>query len=241
VNERNIAAIREHDLETEAAALYSDALPYHNFQHVLVALEAADQIIARCFQEGIRVDPRIVYYALLFHDAGYHRDHRELGHASKEHFSAALASEHLRRHRHGARMIKKVESAILSTLRQGHFVTTEQKTVRAADLSGLAAGYEIFLRNTTCLWDEYEVMTGRRLLWSEWVAGTVDTVQFYLAQEIRLTSFFVNEHGESEFHARARANLQRLQQESAPGPGALDETRPSLLSAAQFEHNRRDT
>jgi len=216
VTEADIAIIREHDLELEVATLYSEALPYHNFRHVLTTVEAAQEILARCAHEGIRVDSRIVYYALLFHDAGYQHDHRALGHASKEHYSVLLALDCLKRHRHGERVLKKVESAILSTMRTGSFVTAEQKVVRAADLSGLASTYDDFLRNTKCLWDECAILTGQRMSWADWIRETTETVQFYLSQEIRLTSYFMDHEGESAFHARVRANLDRLQREQAP-------------------------
>ncbi|MSR14466.1 MAG: hypothetical protein EXR86_07865 [Gammaproteobacteria bacterium] len=72
MNESSFALILDLDLEAEAARLYSESLPYHNFRHILVTIAAADKLLARCEEEGIRVEPKVVYYALLFHDAGYH-------------------------------------------------------------------------------------------------------------------------------------------------------------------------
>jgi predicted metal-dependent HD superfamily phosphohydrolase len=216
VTEWKIASIRESDLELEAAALYSAALPYHNFEHAVTTIGAAERILVNCVAEGIRVDPKIVYYALLFHDAGYHRSHLELGYASKEAYSAALALESLRRRKLGPHLLKKVESAILCTKMEARVVTAEQKTVRAADLSGLAADYGIFLGNTVRLWQEYALLTGQYIEWSGWVSGTADIIRGYLAQEIRLTSYFANNDGESVFHLKARTNLQRLQSEPEP-------------------------
>jgi predicted metal-dependent HD superfamily phosphohydrolase len=216
VNAWKFAALRDADLETEVAALYNPALPYHNFQHALSTLGAAEIMLGRCVAEGIRVDPQIVYLALLFHDAGYHEDHRALGFASKEAYSAELAQRGLARRRATSRVIGKVVSAVMSTMRDATFVTAEQKVVRAADLSGLAADYDIFLGNTRRLWDEYEMLRGSRPDWPAWVCSTTEVVRHYLSQEIRLTSYFSNESGESVFHARALANLQRLQQEPPP-------------------------
>lgn len=166
--------------------------------------------------EGIRVDARIVYYALLFHDAGYQHEHTQLGYATKEHYSAALAREVLARRKPVAALLKKVENAILSTMRGGRFVSAEQKAVRAADLAGLAASYDVFLGNTIRLWDEHEMLTGRRPEWGDWTAGTVHAIRYYLAREIRLTSYYMSRNGESAFHAQATANLQRLQCEPTP-------------------------
>jgi predicted metal-dependent HD superfamily phosphohydrolase len=213
VNEWEIASIRECDLEAEAATLYSAALPYHNFQHVLTTLAAAEKIIRRCVVEDIRVDWHVVYYALLFHDAGYHEDHQKLGHVSKEAYSAELARDCLARRKILARVIKKVVAAILSTHRDARFVTAEQKAVRAADLSGLAAEYPTFRDNTARLKQEYEMLTGVSMAWSDWAQRVIETVRHYLRQEIRLTSYFVNDHGESAFHVSAEANLRRLQRE----------------------------
>ena len=216
MSEWKIAGFRERDLEDEAAALYSDALPYHNFGHVLTTLESAEEILGRCAQEGIRVDGRIVYLSLLFHDAGYQHDHRDLGHPTKEHYSAALATDCLQRRRHGPQLIRKVELAILGTMRGGRFDTAEQKAVRAADLAGLAAVYDIFLGNTIRLWHEHEVLTGCRMPWTDWVASTQEIVRHYLSQEIRLTSFYLDTNGKSAFHELALRNLERLGNERAP-------------------------
>lgn len=210
----NIASIREGDLEAEAAALYSTSLPYHNFQHVLATLAAAERIIARCIEEGIRVDAKVVYYALLFHDAGYHQDHRRLGHPSKESYSAELARECLIRRKTLTTVIKKVVAAILSTQREARFVTAEQKVVRAADLAGLAADFATFRCNTERLKQEYELLTGSQLTWLEWRHRADDVIQYYLGQEIRLTSYFASVNGESAFHTAVRENLSRLQQEA---------------------------
>lgn len=205
-----IESIRDRDLEADAASLYSDALPYHNFTHALSTIKSAERIIRRCMAEGIRVDPQVVYYALLFHDAGYHENHRSLGYASKEEYSVDLARKCLRERKIQTQTIKKVAGAILSTQRDARFVTAEQKAVRAADLAGLAADYRTFRENARKLKDEHEMLFGQRVAWCDWVARVADTVRFYLAQEIRLTSYYSDESGESAFHHAAQENVRRL-------------------------------
>ncbi|MCX6741272.1 MAG: hypothetical protein NTY61_02645, partial [Candidatus Parcubacteria bacterium] len=54
-----------------AAELYSDRLPYHNFLHALKAAEQGKEIVARCHEDGVKINDEVVHYALLFHDAGY--------------------------------------------------------------------------------------------------------------------------------------------------------------------------
>ena len=205
-----ISIIRDLDLETETEPLYSAELPYHNFQHAIDTIRAANNIIGRCIEEGIRVDDRVVYFALLFHDAGFRDDHVALGFSTKEAYSADLATNRLIKRGESKRTTDKVVAAILSTHKDASFITVEQKAVRAADLSGLAADYEIFLQNTANLKAEFELFGDTKLSWGEWVKIASETIRFYLSQEIRLTSYFVNEHGESAFHQAVRENLERL-------------------------------
>lgn len=202
--------MRDTKLEASARALYSDALPYHNFHHVDDTLAAAELIVERCRQEHIRIDATVVYFALLFHDAGYHQDHHALGHATKERYSAALASAVLQAHGAPAQQIDKTVGAILATERDASFVSAEQKAVRAADLAGMAAPWEQFLDSSLKLKREYELLHGERLSWPAWQAISSDVLGFYLTQEIRLTSYFHDAHGESAFHAAVRRNLARL-------------------------------
>ncbi len=207
------ATMRDPPLEAEAAALYSD-LPYHNFAHVEATLAAADVIIGHCREEGIRVEPQVVYYALLFHDAGYQHDHRKRGFESKEAYSAALATQCLSARGIPPRTVRKVADAILSTQRDAPFLTAEQKAVRAADLSGLAADYPVFLENTRRLHREHEMLHGQPMEWREWVRRATELIGFYQAQQIRLTSYFCDTGGESRFHRAVKENLARLQTEA---------------------------
>lgn len=185
-------------------------MAYHNFQHAIDTIRAADNIIGRCIEEGIRVDHSVVYFALLFHDAGFRDDHVALGFKTKEDYSADLAATRLGNRGESPKTIDKVVASILSTHKDANFVTVEQKAVRAADLSGLAADYEIFVQNSTNLKAEYELFNDTNLNWSSWVQIASKTIGFYLSQEIRLTSYFINEHGESAFHKAVRENLERL-------------------------------
>jgi predicted metal-dependent HD superfamily phosphohydrolase len=208
-----LQSLRNGALEAEARTLYSDTLPYHNFDHVLATLDAAWVIIDRCRAEHIRLDAQVVYFALLFHDAGYHVDHRAHGCATKERYSIALAQPVLRRFGVPAAQIEKTSAAILATERDGSFVSAEQKAVRAADLSGLAEDYPRFLASSLKLKREHELLTRRKVSWPAWLAVSREVLEFYLGQEIRLTSYYHDETGESAFHKTARANLARLLQE----------------------------
>jgi predicted metal-dependent HD superfamily phosphohydrolase len=205
-----LSPIRDPQLEAKARALYSEELPYHNFSHILDTLSSADLILERCARENIRIDARVVYFALLFHDAGYHEDHAAKGFANKELYSVDLAQRCLREHGISASLVGKVSKAILATERNAKFVSAEHKAVRAADLSGLAAAYERFLESSLKLKQEHEYLHDEPISWPSWQSVSREVIGFYLSQEIRLTSYFHDENGESAFHKSLRENLARL-------------------------------
>ena len=214
-NRISLHQVRDLALENSVAKLYDDKLPYHNFGHVQDTLEAADKIIERCHQERIRVVTKVVYYALLFHDAGYHHDHAQLGYESKEAYSAALAEQHTCDSGLTNKERLKISAAVMATHRNGVFVSVEQKLVRAADLAGLAAPYEIFLNNTVQLWIEHQMLNGPAS-WRAWQKSVSETLGFYLSQQIRLTSYYCNNDGASTFHLAVESNLKRFLEEPAP-------------------------
>jgi len=210
--------VRDEALEARAAQLYDDTLPYHNFGHALETVSSGAEIVSRCREEGVPIDEQVVYYALLFHDAGYRDDYRQRGYSSKEDYAAALAAESLREHGVQQAVIGEVVDAIRATHRDAVFVTTEQKAVRAADLAGLAADYESFRSSSAKLKSEWELLNKRPITWGEWIDITTEVISFFLTQDIHLTRHYYDAFGDSVFHKRTRANLERLRREtSVPG------------------------
>jgi predicted metal-dependent HD superfamily phosphohydrolase len=201
-------AIRNPHLEQVAAELYSDRMPYHSFRHVQRALAAGALLVERCLKQGVPIDVDVVYYALLFHDAGYHENHSSKGFATKEEYSAHLAVQCLRAEAISEPIIKKVVAAILSTQRDAQFTSNEEKAVRAADLAGLASDYETFRANAQKLHREHEMLTGQKVTWAEWKASVKETISFYLSQEPALSYF------DALFYERANQNLSRLLSEN---------------------------
>jgi predicted metal-dependent HD superfamily phosphohydrolase len=202
--------IRNAHLEQVAAELYSDQLPYHNFNHVLGTVAAGAVLVERCLKEGVPISGEVVYYALLFHDAGYHENHTSKGFTSKEEYSAHLAVQRLRAEAIPEDTIKRVVAAILSTQRDTPFTSNEEKAVRAADLAGLASDYETFRSNVEKLHQECEMLTGRKVAWDEWKTSVKETIRFYLSQEIRLTQPDSGVDNVAIFYAQANQNLSRL-------------------------------
>jgi HD superfamily phosphodiesterase len=202
--------IRNAHLEQVAAELYSDQMPYHNFNHVLGTVAAGAVLVERCLQKGVPIDGEVVYYALLFHDAGYHESHISKGFTSKEEYSAHLAVLCLRAEAIPEDIIKRVVAAILSTYRDAQFTSNEEKAVRAADLAGLASDYETFRSNVEKLHQECEMLTGRKVAWDEWKTSVKETIRSYLSQEIRLTQPDAGVDNVAIFYAQANQNLSQL-------------------------------
>lgn len=192
-----------------ASRFYEPALPYHNFSHALKAVKAGRKIIKNCRSYGVTIDEDAVLCALLFHDAGY-ADYKKRGFKKREDCAAYLAETSLKKPGADKKFIGKVRSAILSTEREGKFMTNEARAVRAADLSGLVASYKTFLKNNAKLKREAEMLSGKQISLREWQRKTKKVVEFYLSQDIHLTPAYADKHGRSIFHQKARKNLKKF-------------------------------
>jgi len=208
--------IHDKAIERIAAAMYEPKLPYHNFGHALTVVRYAEGIAEKCKCEGVSLDERVVYYALIFHDAGYYEDHLALGFDTKEAYSADLAEHALREHDINEEIIKKIKAAILCTHVDAHCSSNEDKAVRAADLSGLTAEYKVFKLNAVRLMDEHEFMSGEKVSWEDWKLGVKKNLELFLREELKLTSDYYDENGNSVFHIRTRENLHTLLSDGSP-------------------------
>jgi predicted metal-dependent HD superfamily phosphohydrolase len=197
-------------IKQAAENLYSPRLPYHNFGHALAVLREADGIVSRCRAEGVPVDADVVRLAALFHDAGFHEDHAGLGFPSKEAYSAELARRELQRRGVAPDVVDRVCEAILSTHHDSICRNNESKAVRAADLAGLAADYQMFKRNSLRLKQEHELMFRTRISWPDWRRQAAERCELFLRQELDLTRDYFDADGQSVFHLRTRENLRRL-------------------------------
>ena len=208
--------IRNPEIEKAAERLYDPKLAYHNFGHIEFVLSAAEKILENCRQENLSLDEEVVYLALLFHDAGFIEDHVARGHASKEEYSARLAEQILPEFGIDQSTIEKVVQAILCTHCDGQCRCNEDKAVRAADLSGLAADYKVFKDNAVKLMQEYKLLTGRDISWQQWKEIAVDRIGLFLREDMTLTAVELDERGESRFQAATRANMDRLLADDSP-------------------------
>lgn len=210
----NISKNKE-DLEKIAISFYDPQFEYHNFNHALDTWKAAQEIIKRCRQEGKKVDEKVVYYASIFHDAGYHEDEKTKGFGTKEDYAAKIAEEELVKLDIDQVVIKQVVDAILVTEREHAIagLSIEAMIVRAADLAAFAQSYEIFLKNNQKLKLEAERIKSGSISEAEWKAKTKEITEFYLSQKIQLTHSYADEHGESIFHKKTRENLEKFLRE----------------------------
>lgn len=207
------AVARARILLLHASQHYGE-LPYHNWQHALGAARHGMEIATQYEREGIPVNKDTVKWALIFHDAGYHRDHSAHGFKTKEDYSIAIAQNEMKRMHFSPKLINQVCQAIAATHRDAPFTTNEEKIVRAADLAGLAAPYAEFIQNTRNLKREFETMHRKKIPWKEWKEQARKIIEFYLSQDIRLTTKYADAKGESIFHKQTRANVKRMMRET---------------------------
>ena len=202
--------IHDKTLEKIASQMYEPKMPYHNFGHAVTVTRYSESIIEKCKAEGVPLDEKVVYYSLIFYDAGYHEDHVAKGFASKEAYSAELAEPALRDYGVDEETIQKVKAAIMATHIDAQCYSNEDIAVRASDLSDLAADYATFKLNAVRLKEEHELMHGESVAWAAWTLGVKDNLELFLREELKLTSDYHDASGKSVFHERTRNNIQTL-------------------------------
>ena len=207
--------MRDEKLEKIAAPLYDPKLNYHNFDHIRYVMGEGNKILAKCKSEGVEVDEAVVYYAILFHDAGFIEDHISKGFGSKEAYSADIAEKTLQAGGIDPVTIQKVKQAIMATHVDALCLSNEDRAVRAADLAGLAADYRVFKQNTVDLKNELAMMSGKSISWDQWKKIAAERIELFLREELYLTSDYYNDQGESKFHQNTRNNIQKLLQDES--------------------------
>ncbi len=200
----------------EAESLYDPRLAYHKFDHIRMVFGEADRILQRCKKHNIEVDENVVYLALLFHDAGFIENHALKGFESKEAYSADLAGQILPKHNYPDETVRQVQQAIMCTHCDHRCQSNEDKVVKAADLAGLAADFDFFLKNTVRLRAEYEMFNQSEIEWEHWKQLAIDRLRIFIEDEMELTDEEFDENGNSLFKLAVAENIQRLQEEPEP-------------------------
>ncbi len=199
-------------VEIEAKKYYTN-LPYHNFNHTLKVADTAVKIIAQCRKDFIEIEEDVIYYAILFHDAGYAENEKKLGFDTKEDYAANIASKVLKQLGFKEEKINKVMRIIIATHRNVPWKSIEEGIIRAADLAGLASEYPEFLENSKNLKKEYELLNKKQVSSKEWKEMSKKLIKFYINEEIKLSRNYYDKEGRSIFHEKARRNLDRFLQE----------------------------
>lgn len=208
--------VRNPGLEQAAAMLYDTRLPYHNFSHVMEALAISRDLIQRCRDADMSVQPEIVYGAILFHDAGYQHDHQQGGHESKEAYSALLAGRVLNGYGFAALRIEAIQQAILATRCGAPCTTLEARIVRAADLAGLASPYRLFMLNARRLWREEVILSNHEMSWQDWRDQAANILDRFLGEDLGFSPACYAADGVAWLNKHGMDNLERLRQEAVP-------------------------
>ena len=207
--------VRNLSLEKAAYKFYSDKLAFHNFTHIEKTIYFAEEIISYYGLRKPPIDCEIVYCALLFHDAGYIKDHTALQFEHKESYAASIAERILPRHNIPNRKIEKICAAILSTEKFAYCHTREESIVRGADITAMAAPYSEFLQMSVKIKQEQELFSKSTIAWDNWVNGSAEVLSHYLKESITLGRIFTPTGDGNLFKSSLQRNIRLLLLESA--------------------------
>ena len=189
----------------EAKRYYSN-LPYHNYNHALKILKNAELIMKRLHKKFNR---DVVEQAILFHDAGYHLNHKKKGFKNKEELAAKIVKKILTKLNYSSKHIKKVMKCIIATNINSKPKSIEEKIVRAADVASMKESYKDFLMDTKKLIKEYEKLYNIKVDVNKWKKSQEKIIKRYLRQRIKLSKNYYNKKGKSNFHERVKRNLEK--------------------------------
>ncbi|MFA5126781.1 MAG: HD domain-containing protein [Patescibacteria group bacterium] len=183
-------------IETIARKHYGK-LPYHNFAHALKVRRVALKFIHRCKKYKVPVNREIVEIAALFHDAGYDKVKN-----NKEELAGKITARELKTLKYPTGAVKQVQQTIMATKAGYPLKTTEQKILRAADLSSFTESYKNFLAASKKIEREYHLLhDGRPFPIRAWTKSILS----YLKPKIQLTPKYYRDN----FHAKAIKNIDR--------------------------------
>jgi len=172
--------------------------PYHNFGHALNVWEKIIEFLNR----GIKANEELLYWSALLHDAGYGQDFKKLGFISNEHMHAQIAFDFLLNLGKDPQFCQKVAETILATNPHIYPQTTEQKLLRAADLSGLAADFSHYREFYEKIKAEFPAPDDLAFF-----RGNLLAITPYFWPMIRLTDNYYNQTGASDWHSRVANNI----------------------------------
>lgn len=209
------------DQVTEYAAAaeshYRADMTYHNWNHALTVMYGVEVISSKLKQHGIQTAQGALAVAAAWHDAGYHENHRTLGFATKEQYSAHLLNKFLEDKPIGDFDREIMERAILATW-HGHETlrTPTELILHRADIANIGGSTDEFLENSVAVWRE-TVNNEDRRPWATFVEDTAQFVAFTIEEHDReATKHMLSlsdttiDVADRPFVESARRNLARL-------------------------------
>lgn len=139
---------------------FDETLTYHNIEHTLEVVDAAERIGLDCGLTG--TDLEIVILAAWFHDVGITEVYQH--HEEK---SAEIAERFLKKHDYDRDNIMAVKRCILVTAVHAKPTTLQEKVVCDADLEHL--GRKTFWKKAEMLRQEWEVKLGKQFSDIDWL------------------------------------------------------------------------
>lgn len=206
----DISSELRRELTERAEAHYSDALPYHNWQHALDVMNSAADITSRSIASEIANKRNVLMVAAAWHDADYHLD--GLGKLqTKEQRSAELV----------AVLLPELSAEDRELVVSGIIDTTVAKkpkdslfgeVLHAADLGHFASTPAHFMQRLTLMREEWG--------FPSWEVTTDRTVSFgdTIIEEAReLMPKVLSPEDAAAWVARIETNLAYLQDEFEEG------------------------
>ena len=198
------------DFGLPAQAHYSDTMPYHNWEHARNVAGNFVELAHHCAGRDILLDPLKGAIAGAWHDAGFHEDHTALGFETKEHYSAQLASDHLRTAGVDEVYIDEVRVQILGTIHGAKRESLDVLALHRADIAGIGKEYRGFARNNYALLCEAR-QAKPDLSFEEWMGKQNGFIDFIIEEaliELPRLGEDVGEH--YSFDTIARRNITKL-------------------------------
>ena len=204
-----------------AQSLYdSGKAPYHNFLHALESLERGNEIILRCEEGGVNVNKEVARYAILFHDAGFHKYHDRVNinekwrirFKSKERYSSYLASKELKNNGLPRETIEEVKKCIMGTHKDAQAKSVEERIVKASDLiAGFSEDYQTFKENSEKIRKEQSLLFKNEIPDDIWRKGAKENsnphLEMFLNKGDELMDYYTEEGG-SHFYEKTQENLE---------------------------------
>ena len=171
-----------------ATEQYND-LPFHNFNHATEALSAAMSYSDICEANDIQVSRRALSIATLLHDAGYIRDHVELGFKTHEEYAASIQETFMSENSYPKEEIIFARNILMATSLGVKPKTTEEKIMVRSDLSNIGCDYRTFKDKTSLLRDENKILLGKNYSERKFIANSAAVLISFVSNDLSLGKF----------------------------------------------------